>query len=142
MFVSSDTHKIMDAIGMTSLDPSAATFIERADHIINWSDDLLQAAPLTTDQREDLEQVQQAAQHFRQETHTKYATTMQAGDPQAVQRLRHQLRNRLNIVVGFTGVWLQRLPDNLLLHLLTVRKIHETGMTLLDEVNQMHNEAP
>lgn len=126
---------------MTSLDSFATTVIERADHIINWSDDLLQAAPLTTDQREDLQQVQRAARHFRQETASNYTVTMQTGDPQAVQRLRHQLRNRLNIVVGFTGVWLQRLPDNLLLHLLTVRKIHETGETLLADINAIQSKS-
>jgi signal transduction histidine kinase len=111
--------------------------INAAGNIVQWSDDLLQSAPLTADQRDDLQHVQRAAHLFYRQASSQYQTVLASDDTDAIRTLRHQLRNHLNIVVGFTRIILREMPDNLLLHLLTIRKIHQTGRTLLERVNEM-----
>jgi hypothetical protein len=45
--------------------------------------------------------------------------------------------NHLNIIVGFTGLIVRELPDNLLLHMGTIRKIHAAGENLIRRVNAL-----
>ncbi len=122
---------------MTGFRHNNTDIVNAAGNIVQWSDDLLQNAPLTDDQRDDLQHVERAARLFQQQTSDRYHTVLDSDDTDAIRMLRHQLRNHLNIVVGFTQVMLREMPDNLLLHLLTIRKIHQTGRALLKRVNEM-----
>jgi signal transduction histidine kinase len=122
---------------MTGIRDDNTDFIHAAQDVVQWCDDLLTSAPLTASQRDDLQHVRQAARLFYEQAQNRYRHVVQSGDDEAIQTLRHRLRNHLNIVVGFTQVLLREMPDNLLLHLLTIRKIHQTGQTLLLHVNRM-----
>jgi signal transduction histidine kinase len=122
---------------MTGIRDNNTDFIHAAQNVVQWCDDVLNNAPLTVAQRDDLQHVRRAARLFYEQAQTRYSHVLQSGDDEAIQALRHRLRNHLNIVVGFTQVLLREMPDNLLLHLLTIRKIHQTGQTLLMHVNRM-----
>ena len=122
---------------MTGFRHEHTDVINAAGNIVQWSEDLLESAPLTADQRDDLQHVERAARLFYRQASEHYYSVLDSGDEAAIQTLRHDLRNHLNIVVGFTQVMLREMPDNLLLHLLTIRKIHQTGKALLKRVNDM-----
>jgi len=111
--------------------------LQAADDLVAWSKELLQEAPLTENQRTDLQAVSDAAQNFRTLANQKIETIKHSTDEAELQILRHELRNHLNIIVGFSRIILRDLPDNLLLHLITVRDIQGTGRALLNHVNNM-----
>ena len=112
-----------------------AKLIELAEAVSSWSDKLLAKAPLTDDQREDIVAINNASREF-----TKYATQEMPAitgesDLSTKQHIRHQLRNYLNVIVGFSRLIVKDLPDNLLMDMITIRKIHETGEMLMAQVD-------
>lgn len=108
--------------------------ITDAQHVAQWSQTLLTTADLTPEQKDDLIAVSEAAKNFITFAKTEW-TVIEGDAPQTdKQRVRHQLRNHLNIVVGFSKLLVKQLPDNLLLHMTTVRKIQKTGQKLMQRV--------
>jgi hypothetical protein len=110
-----------------------------AGNLEKWTTKILKEAKLSAQQRMDLEAVSDAIQRFQ-----TYASdecfiidNSAEADPQDLQRVRHQLLNHLNIIAGFTRIIVRELPDNLLLQMVTIRKINETGQTLIDKVKAL-----
>lgn len=115
--------------------------IEVAETIIRLSGDVLQKAPLTDEQRADMQEVQQAATRFRELALAESDLIRERDDAAALQRVRHDLRNHVNIIVGYTRIIVRDLPDNLLLHLAIVRDIHETAARLLACVDAIRQDS-
>lgn len=109
--------------------------IEMAEAVCRWSLKLLEKAPLTADQREDMLAINDASREFMKYATSELAVISDEGNIDAKKRVRHQLRNYLNIIVGFSRLMVKELPDNLLLDMITIRKIHDTGETLLQQVD-------
>ncbi|MCI0711135.1 MAG: hypothetical protein L0154_13340 [Chloroflexi bacterium] len=121
---------------MTLTTQSSSELLEAAQSIAQWTAAVLQDAPLTKMQRTDFEAVQEYAQHFHRYASAELSIiqNFSQADPAEVQRVRHQLLNYLNIIVGFTQLVARDLPDNLLLYMVTVRHIQEAGEYLKQTV--------
>lgn len=111
--------------------------IQAVEAISTWVDQLLSDAPLTALQRDDLTAVRTAAERFKKQLDDELDIIIFSKDEAELQRVRHDLRNHLNIIVGFTRIIVRELPDNLLLHLVTVRNINNLGKTLIECVNEI-----
>ncbi len=109
--------------------------LQPAHDIIQWSHTLLTTAPLNSSQREDMQAVHNAAQRFSAYAQSQIESIRYGQDSVDLQRIRHCLRNHLNIIVGFSGLWVRDLPDNLLLHMRLIRQIYTTGTDLMTQVN-------
>ena len=108
-----------------------------AQSIVQICDTLLLKAPLTNLQRTDIEAINQAAKQFLSYAQANVQPILTSDDAAELQDIRHRLRNHLNIIVGFSKLLVKELPDNLLLHMLLVRKIHETGEMLIVRVDDI-----
>ena len=115
------------------------TLLKTAADLEKWSAKVLKDAPLSKQQRMDIEIVLQAVQQFQTFLHAELpiVDNFPDADSAELQRVRHQLLNHLNIIVGFTRIIVRDLPDNLLMHMATIRKINETGQGLIERVNAM-----
>ncbi|MEL6527425.1 MAG: hypothetical protein AAFQ07_17115 [Chloroflexota bacterium] len=108
--------------------------ITDAQRVAQWSQKLLTNADLTTEQHDDILAMSEAAHNFIAYAETEWIVIDGDAPQQDKQRVRHQLRNYLNIVVGFSKLLVKELPDNLLLHMATIRKIHTAGQKLMQRV--------
>lgn len=111
-----------------------AGLLSAADDLIGWSGQLLQKAPLNATQRSDLRAINQAAKEFSSSVQTRLPQISPDAHPDELQRVRHDLLNNLNIVVGFSQILVREMPDNLLLHMLTIRQIFTRGKDLMEQV--------
>jgi|GEM_PF-3975659 len=112
-----------------------AKLIELAEAVSAWSDKLLAKAPLTDDQRQDIVAINDASREFLTYATREMSAITDEADLSTKQRVRHQLRNYLNIIVGFSRLMVKELPDNLLMDMITIRKIHDTGEMLMAQVD-------
>lgn len=108
-----------------------------AQSISEICETLLAKAPLTQLQRDDIEAINIAAKQFLDYAQAHFEPILSSADEAELQSIRHRLRNHLNIIVGFSRLLVRELPDNLLLHMLLVRKIHETGEMLIVRVDDI-----
>src|SRR5689334_13622480 len=108
-----------------------------AQSISEICETLLRKAPLTSLQREDIEAINGAATQFITYASAHIEPILSSEDAAELQNIRHRLRNHLNIIVGFSRLLVRELPDNLLLHMLLVRQIHETGEMLIVRVDDI-----
>jgi hypothetical protein len=108
-----------------------------AQSISEICETLLKKAPLTSLQREDIEAINGAARQFISYASAHIEPILSSEDAAELQNIRHRLRNHLNIIVGFSRLLVRELPDNLLLHMLLVRQIHETGEMLIVRVDDI-----
>lgn len=90
---------------------------------------------LTPEQREDFTMIYMAATEFIRYTNSEAAIIFGDADAIEKQRVRHQLRNHLNIIVGFTGLIIKELPANLLLHMAQIREVNATAYEMLKRVD-------
>jgi hypothetical protein len=111
--------------------------VASAQSIVQICDTLILKAPLTAIQRNDIEAINQAAKQFLSYIQDHVQPIITSDDAAELQDIRHRLRNHLNIIVGFSKLLVRELPDNLLLHMLLVRKIHETGEMLIVRVDDI-----
>jgi hypothetical protein len=118
---------------------SSEIFLQTAADVEKWSAKVLKEAPLTQLQRTDIEVVLQATQQFQTylRAESQIVDDFANADPAELQRVRHQLLNHLNIIVGFTRIIVRDLPDNLLMHMATIRKINEGGQSLIERVKAL-----
>lgn len=114
--------------------------ITDAQAIINLCAQVLARAPLTDEQRQDITEVQQAATRFRELALAEHELLRERRDSAALQRVRHDLRNHVNIILGYTRIIVRDLPDNLLLHMVSVRNIHATAIGLLEHVDALQHK--
>lgn len=108
--------------------------LQPAHDIIQWSHTLLKTAPLDSSQREDMQAVHNAARRFSAYAQSQIEIIRYGQDSVDLQRIRHCLRNHLNVIIGFTYLWIRILPDNLLLHMQLIRRIHTTGTDLMTQI--------
>lgn len=111
--------------------------IQAAEIINQTSQKILKKSRLTTSQHEDISAIHQAISKFILEAQKSKAIIISQDDLEMKKHVRHQLRNHLNIVVGFSSLIIKELPDNLLLHMISIRQICETGETLIDRVDNI-----
>lgn len=111
--------------------------IQTAEIINQTSQKILKKSRLTTSQHEDISAIHQAIGKFIREAQASKAIIISPDDLEMKKHIRHQLRNHLNIVVGFSSLIIKELPDNLLLHMISIRKICETGETLIERVDSI-----
>jgi hypothetical protein len=118
---------------------SSEIFLQTAADVEKWSAKVLKEAPLTPLQRTDIEVVLQATQQFQTylRAESQIVDDFANADPAELQRVRHQLLNHLNIIVGFTRIIVRDLPDNLLMHMATIRKINAGGQSLIERVKAL-----
>ena len=118
---------------------SSEIFLQTAVDVEKWSAKVLKEAPLTPLQRTDIEVVLQATQQFQTylRAESQIVDDYANADPAELQRVRHQLLNHLNIIVGFTRIIVRDLPDNLLMHMATIRKINAGGQSLIERVKAL-----
>ena len=109
--------------------------ITLAESVCRWSLALLDKAPLTDDQREDIVAIHTASQEFVDYASSQLSSLTVDSDIDTRKRIRHQLRNYINIIIGFSSLIVKDLPDNLLMDMVTVRKIHDTGEMLRIQVD-------
>lgn len=102
-----------------------------AQALMRWSKRLLDRAPLTDVQRDDMQLIYNAALKFYQLARTEMVVIHKRNDAEHLQKVRHQLRNHVNIVVGFAGILVKEMPDNLMLNMIDIRRINDTGNDLL-----------
>lgn len=96
---------------------------------------LLARAPLTARQHEDLTMIQQGITQFLAQIDRDNALIFEQADTEAKRQVRHSLRNHINLVIGFSGVLIKELPDNLLRHMVAIRQINQQARELLAFVN-------
>src|SRR5688572_103943 len=111
--------------------------LDSAQSIVEICETLRRKAPLTSLQREDIDAINLAAKQFLSYAQANVEPILTSDDAAELQDIRHRLRNHLNIIVGFSRLLVRELPDNLLLHMLLVRKIHETGEMLIVRVDDI-----
>jgi hypothetical protein len=118
---------------------SSEALLQTAADIEKWSAKILKDAPLSKQQRTDIEVVLQATQQFQTFLSAELEIVDNFPDTEVaeLQRVRHQLLNHLNIIVGFTRMLVRDLPDNLLMHMALIRKINETGQGLIERVTAL-----
>ena len=118
---------------------SSETLLQTAADLEKWSAKILKDAPLSKQQHTDIEVVLQATQQFQTflRAELQIVDNFADADRAELQRVRHQLLNHLNIIVGFTRIIVRDLPDNLLMHMALIRKINETGHGLIERVNAL-----
>ncbi len=122
---------------MTQLRQLSENLCDKAHTITEDAAAVLNQAPLTDAQREDLEAVRKASQDFHR-TLLLAAPHLDGSDElELLSTTRHQLRNYLNVVVGLTRIMIRELPDNLLLQMATVRTMHQNGQELMTEVDNL-----
>lgn len=119
-----------------TINPST-DLVASAQFISEICETLLNKAPLTNLQRDDIEAINNAAKQFLSYAQAHVEPILTSEDAEELQSIRHRLRNHLNIIVGFSRLLVRELPDNLLLHMLLVRQIHETGEMLIVRVNDI-----
>lgn len=108
--------------------------IDKADVILSLCQTLLDDAPLNADQRIDIEAILISSKAFKVDIEGK-EDTLSNDDALAKKRVRHQLRNHINIIVGFSHLMLKELPDNLLLDMASIRQIYDLGGALQTQVD-------
>lgn len=111
--------------------------IQAAEMIHQTSQKILKKTRLTTSQHEDISAIHHAIRKFILEAQESKAIITSQDDLELKKHVRHQLRNHLNIVVGFSSLIIKELPDNLLLHMISIRQICETGETLIERVDNI-----
>jgi hypothetical protein len=111
--------------------------VASAQSIVEICETLLRKAPLTSLQRDDILAINHAATQFLSYAQAHVEPILTSEDAEELQDIRHRLRNHLNIIVGFSKLLVRDLPDNLLLHMLLVRRIHETGEMLIVRVDDI-----
>lgn len=114
-----------------------AQLITHIESILQLNKKLLSDAPLTPQQRADLNEVHKAAERFCEIINSQAQRSYQHWEPDELQHVRHDLRNHSNVMLGYTRIIVRDLPDNLLLHMQYVRKIHETAALMLGQVEQI-----
>ena len=111
------------------------TLIALAESVCRWSVMLLDKAPLTEEQREDIVAIRTASEEFVEYASEQISLFSDEIDKETKKEIRHQLRNYLNVIVGFSRMMVKELPDNLLMDMVTVRKIHDIGEMLMVQVD-------
>ncbi len=109
-----------------------------ASDLVRWCQRVLREAQLTTLQRSDFETILDAAHKFQQAAKIGLEQIAAGCSSEDTRLIRHQLRNHLNIISGFTRLIVRDLPDNLLLHMAMIRQILATSETLLHRVNAIN----
>lgn len=116
---------------------SEADLLGIIENIIHWSYQLMDDAPLSPTQQADVQAILNSSQRFHTFAQMEMVTILNSQNDEELQRVRHQLRNYLNIVVGFSSLLVRELPDNLLMHMVTLRNIHQAGESLMHYVNDI-----
>lgn len=111
--------------------------ISGAQSVIDWTAKVLKDDKLTASQREDLEAIKASATRFLEYATSEIEIIRNGASPEETQRVRHDLKNHLNIINGFSRIFVKELPDNLLLHMMAIRNINSTSQELIKQVDNI-----
>jgi hypothetical protein len=111
--------------------------ISDAQSVVDWSAKILKDTQLTELQRDDLQAIQTAAERFIEYANSEIEVIRDGASPEKLHRIRHDLRNHLNIINGFSRLFVKQLPDNLLLHMMNIRNIHTTSQKMIEQVDNI-----
>lgn len=113
---------------------------ENAVYLVNYCNALFNENNhhLSANHHNDMETIRAAAHKFHRMLDDNHHLVMQPGDGAVLQQLRHDLKNTLNLVIGFTSLLLRESRSPLTpLQYATVQSIHNTGKTLLTAVENL-----
>lgn len=113
---------------------------ENAVYLINYCNALFNEnnPRLSASHHNDMQTIQAAAHKLHRMLDDNRQLLMQAGESTLLQQLRHDLKNTLNLVIGFTSLLLREARSPLTpLQYATVQSIHNTGKTLLTAVENL-----
>lgn len=124
---------------MTSID-TAAELVSASETLVQYCNALFnERNPKMTPERQmDMETIHGAGVRFQKKAgHITYRLTA-AADSALLQKIRHDLKNELNVIIGFTRLMLREIRTPLTpLQYATVGTIHQTGVDLLELVEQL-----
>lgn len=124
---------------MTQANPRPVLDMQHtAERLLQMSSTLLERAPLNARQHEDMQAIREAAQSFLMILlENRAVLNSESTTAQELQTIRHDLRNVLNVIVGYTRILIRELPDNLLLYMASVREMYDMGQRLLEQTQQI-----
>lgn len=122
---------------MVSVMQSETELFSDVQYVIDRTSKILKDKSLTEPQRDDFEAICTAANQFIEYAHSKVEIIRSVANIEEKQRVRHDLRNHLNIINGFSRLFVKQLPDNLILHMMHIRNIHETSQKLIEQVDDI-----
>jgi len=125
---------LLEVLYMSSAVQAQVEWLNDADKLVQWSNQILRNAPLTDIQKEDMQAIYDAAYRFQTFAHSELQIIYTSNAAPELQRVRHQLRNYLNVIIGFSRLLTRELADNLLMDMITIRKIHHTGEALMAQI--------
>ncbi|GAB5494818.1 MAG: hypothetical protein Phog2KO_50330 [Phototrophicaceae bacterium] len=111
--------------------------IETAEIISQATQKILKRTSLTALQHQDMIAINTAINQFIDEAQKAKDIIIAPDEVEAKKHIRHDLRNHLNIIVGFSSLLVKELPDNLLLHMASIRQIYQSGNILIDYVDSI-----
>ncbi len=113
---------------------------ENAVYLVNYCNALFNESNprLSPSHRNDLETIQSAARKFHHMLDDNRQMLTQSAENGLLQQMRHDLKNTLNLVIGFTSLLLRESQSPLTpLQYATVQSIFNTGKTLLIAVEKL-----
>ena len=111
--------------------------IQTAEIISNTNKKILKSSHLSALQREDFSAISRAIYKFIDEAQKSKHIIIAPDEIEAKRDVRHNLRNHLNIVVGFSSLIIKELPDNLLFNMASIHQICALGKTLIERVDSI-----
>jgi hypothetical protein len=112
---------------------------ENAVYLVNYCNALFNESNprLSPSHRNDLETIQSAARKFQRMVDDNRQILL-SNENGILQQIRHDLKNTLNLVIGFTSLLLRESQSPLTpLQYATVQSIFNTGKTLLIAVEKL-----
>lgn len=93
---------------------------------------------LTPQRHSDLETIHGAAVRLQRKASNTTYRLAHSPDEATLQKIRHDLKNELNVIIGFSRIMLRETRSPLTpLQYATMATIHQTGVDLLNQVEQL-----
>lgn len=125
----------------TSTLDAAVELVAMSETLVNYCNALFNERnpKMTAERQVDLETIHGAGVRFQKKAgNIIYRLNASPADSATLQKMRHDLKNELNIVIGFTRLMLREVRSPLTpLQYATVGTIHQTGVDLLAQVEQL-----
>ncbi|MCU0514909.1 MAG: hypothetical protein MUE40_20325 [Anaerolineae bacterium] len=124
----------------TTLDSSAANLTPDAEALVRYCQALFNERNprLNAAQQTDLVTLYEAAVRFQKKSSNAMFRLSQNADEAILQRMRHDLKNELNIIIGFSRLMLREIRSPLTpLQYATMSTIYQAGMDLVTLVDTL-----
>jgi len=125
---------------MITTNDTASELVAMSAFLVNYCNAMFKErnAKITRERQIDLETIHGAGMRFQKKAGDVSYALMAVSDATSLQKLRHDLKNELNVIIGFSRLILRETRSPLTpLQYATVGTIHQTGMDLLALVDQL-----